>query len=555
MANVDVLIIQRDRVKLQLAQTRTRLRRIVANPKRASMEELLVLSQNTDKFYEEYNDAYDGILRICEPTERCILDEDYEEFEKLFYETCVTIERLKEEVETQPETDTTRQSTSPLKPKRKNPTSSQLPLFDSKVCVIPDPIPNPSNAATNDPMDSPPSPSDDEGSQCPSRTIVDCTGHIPEALVNLLRSNPCQTVVPDNSKPLKRKPSSLPNQSEHVDTQNPITAELQQPTATSECAKLSVCDPNRAVLPISCQTHCPMNQSTSSPEARSSVTSCQDELVRIDMRRLSDISGSNLRKVRTVSTEKLGTGSEGDIASKPQPQASTEDPDCATSGSRPESRSESVVPQPYPPKIKLTIQFTGNEQDKFPVTAAHPETRSPPTTQKPPSTTSVTVKMDYPVEIAPNISQEDERAIQLRTEAMNLVMVPFQKRNPVPEYIAPSLKQKMPPDIIQAIVEPEHKTSTNQYQIRCQNWLENERQGSKKLLRPREAKWRFPPPRAPEQPMQSAKPDLYHVVLEPIPSSRTEQPQESDHLMNHLLSKQTYPEAFQSSAGGRMSGR
>lgn len=498
MTDVNVLFLKCDRVKLKVAQIRTRLRRVIVNPMLTSIPELLVLSQNLDGFYEEYNEAYDGILQSCEPAERVALDEEYVEFEQLFYETCVSIERLKEDMVT----DATLQPTSPQKTKRKKPASSPLPLLDSKVCAIPKLILNPPNAATNDPMDSPPSPSDDEGSQCPDRTIVDCAGHIPEVLVDQLRSNSCQTVVPHNNKPLKRKPSPLPTQSKYADGQTRIAAALQQPSAVQELTEPNAYDLNSAGLPISNQAHRSMNGFTPSPEVSSSISGVQTETARLVVLPPSDMPGSNLWKIRSASTERrpprLGTGSEGDVASKPQLQASTEESELATSGRRPdyESRFESAVPQLYPPKTTLAIQFVEDGQEKYPVTAVLPESLMHPTIQKPSNMTPVP---DCLVETTPKINQEDERAIQMRTEAINLVMVPFQKRNPVPEYTPPFLKQKKPPDIIHATVGPENETSPNQYQNRNTSVPNNERQESKKLRRPREAKWRFPPPRAPDQ--------------------------------------------------------
>lgn len=524
------LILQRDAVKSQVEQMKTCMKKLEADPKHATMTKLQVLSQNLDKFYEEYNQAYDGILQSCEPAELGTLDEEYEEFEQIFYETCVTIERLKEQVESQTEPD----ANSPQKPKRKKHASSPLSFFNSKVCAIPNFIPNPSNAATIDPLESRASPSDEELSQCSGRTFVDRADHIPEVRVDQLRSNPGQTVVADNSKPLQRKPSPLPIQSKHADAQTPSAAALQQPSTTKELAKPNVCNLSRAGVPISCQVPCPMSRSTVSPEVSSSATSVRIEESRLVVQRPSEMSESNLQKIRTEPTEKcspgIRTSPERDVASKPQSQASNEESDGATSGSCPEyeSRSESAVSQPYPPKITLQIQLVKDGQEKSPVTAAQLETRSHPTIQKPSCTTSVPVKVVCPVETTPRINQEDERAIQLRTEPINLVMVPFQKQNPVPEYTAPSLKQKKPPDIIQAIVGTEHKPSTNQHQSRYPTLTENACKGSKKLLRPREAKWRFQSPRALEQRTRSAKPDLNHIVLEPVPSSRTEHPRKSD---------------------------
>lgn len=96
MAEEDVLVHKRGLVRAKVTRIRNSIRKLEADPQQASLPQIRVYAKNMDIHYSEYNQVQDEILSLCAPSARGTHEEKYEEFEELFNDTSLLIERLKD---------------------------------------------------------------------------------------------------------------------------------------------------------------------------------------------------------------------------------------------------------------------------------------------------------------------------------------------------------------------------------------------------------------------------------------------------------------------------
>ncbi|XP_062704435.1 uncharacterized protein LOC134286779 [Aedes albopictus] len=96
MAEEEILVHKRGLVRGKVTRIRNCLRKLEADLQQASLPQIRVFAKNMDMHYNEYNQVQDAILSVCAPSVRGTHEEKYEEFEVLFNETSLIIERLKD---------------------------------------------------------------------------------------------------------------------------------------------------------------------------------------------------------------------------------------------------------------------------------------------------------------------------------------------------------------------------------------------------------------------------------------------------------------------------
>lgn len=102
MAEEEVLVHKRGLVRAKVTRIRNSLRKLEADLQQASLPQIRVYAKNMDTHYSEYNQVQDEILSVCAPSSRGVHEEKYEEFEMLFNDTSLVIERLKDALAPQP---------------------------------------------------------------------------------------------------------------------------------------------------------------------------------------------------------------------------------------------------------------------------------------------------------------------------------------------------------------------------------------------------------------------------------------------------------------------
>lgn len=96
MAKEENLVHKRGLVRAKVTRIRNSLKKMEDDQQQASLPLIRVFAKSLDMHYSEYNLVQDEILSVCAPAVRGVHEEKYEEFEELYNETSLMIERLKD---------------------------------------------------------------------------------------------------------------------------------------------------------------------------------------------------------------------------------------------------------------------------------------------------------------------------------------------------------------------------------------------------------------------------------------------------------------------------